>query len=172
MTSPAVVIAAPASGSGKTTIATGLMGVLRAAGHTVAGFKGGPWTSSTPDTMRWPPAGRAATWTRGAVGADRIGPLYRHGSAGADIAVVEGVMGLFDGRIEAGSSSPATGSTAQVAGLLGAPVLLVVDARGQSHSIAALLHGFSTFDTATRIGGGDSNGSDRRARRTGAAPGL
>lgn len=152
MTSPAVVIAAPASGSGKTTIATGLMGALRAAGHTVAGFKVGPdFIDPGYHALATGRAGRNLDPVL--VGADRIGPLYRHGSAGADIAVVEGVMGLFDGRIEAGSSSPATGSTAQVAGLLGAPVLLVVDARGQSHSIAALLHGFSTFDTATRIGG-------------------
>ena len=66
--------------------------------------------------------------------------------------MVEGV-GLFDGRIEAGTATVATGSTAHVAGLIGAPVVLVVDARSQSHSIAALLHGFSTFDTATRVGG-------------------
>jgi len=65
--------------------------------------------------------------------------------------VVEGVMGLFDGRIS--PTGPAAGSTAHVAGLLGAPVILVVDARGQSHSIAALLHGFSTFDAATRVSG-------------------
>jgi len=62
-------------------------------------------------------------------------------------------MGLFDGRIGAAATTLAAGSTAQVAGLLGAPIILVVDARGQSHSIAALLHGFSTFDTATRVAG-------------------
>ena len=72
---------------------------------------------------------------------------------GVSIAVVEGVMGLFDGRIDGRMTGPATGSTAHVAGLLGAPVILVVDAKGQSHSIAALLHGFSTFDDATRIAG-------------------
>ncbi|MDT5017205.1 MAG: cobyrinic acid a,c-diamide synthase, partial [Mycobacterium sp.] len=87
------------------------------------------------------------------VGENLIGPLYRHGSAGADIAVVEGVMGLFDGRITDESAGVAAGSTAHVAALLGAPVILVVDARGQSHSVAALLHGFSTFDPAIRIGG-------------------
>jgi cobyrinic acid a,c-diamide synthase len=87
------------------------------------------------------------------VGAHLIGPLYAHGAVGADIAVVEGVMGLFDGRIGETATAPAAGSTAHVAGLLGAPVILVVDARGQSHSLAALLHGFATFDTATRIAG-------------------
>src|SRR5262249_33702233 len=67
--------------------------------------------------------------------------------------VIEGAMGLFDGRIGGTATTPAAGSTAHVAGLLGAPVILVVDARGQSHSIGALLHGFSTFDTATRVAG-------------------
>ncbi len=110
VTSPAVVIAAPASGSGKTTIATGLMGALRAAGHTVAGFKVGPdFIDPGYHALATGRAGRNLDPVL--VGADRIGPLYRHGSAGADIAVVEGVMGLFDGRIEAGSSSPARAST-------------------------------------------------------------
>ena len=63
-------------------------------------------------------------------------------------------MGLFDGTIDAAATGAvAEGSTAQVAALLGAPVVLVVDARGQSQSLAAVLHGFSTFDPAVRIGG-------------------
>lgn len=144
---PAVVIAAPASGSGKTTVATGLMGALRRAGHRVSAAKVGP------DFID-PGYHELATGRPGRnldpvlVGDDLIGPLYRHGSVGADIAVIEGVMGLFDGRITEQAMSPAPGSTAHVAGLLGAPVVLVVDARGQSQSIAALLHGFSTFDQA------------------------
>lgn len=152
VSTPAVVIAAPASGSGKTTVATGLMGALRKAGHRVAPFKVGP------DFID-PGYHALATGLPGRnldpvlLGESLIGPLYRHGSAGADIAVVEGVMGLFDGRISADAVGPARGSTAQVAGLLGAPVVLVVDARGQSHSIAALLHGFSTFDTSVRLVG-------------------
>ena len=89
------------------------------------------------------------------VGDALIGPLYRHGSDDADIAVVEGVMGLFDGRIAdvASAGAAARGSTAHVAALLGAPVILVVDARGQSHSVAALLHGFATFDHGVRLAG-------------------
>ncbi len=86
------------------------------------------------------------------VGAERIAPLARHGAAGAEVAVVEGVMGLFDGRIADGA-----GSTAQVANLLGAPVVLVVDCRGQSRSLAALLHGFRSFDA----------GDDQRVRLAG-----
>jgi cobyrinic acid a,c-diamide synthase len=147
---PAVVIAAPASGSGKTTVATGLIGALRAAGHAVAPFKVGP--DFIDPGYHGLAAGRPGrNLDPVLVGERLIGPLYAHGAAGADIAVVEGVMGLFDGRI--GTTAPAAGSTALVAGLLGAPVILVVDARGQSHSIAALLHGFSTFDAGTRVSG-------------------
>ncbi|OBI55103.1 cobyrinate a,c-diamide synthase [Mycobacterium sp. E787] len=149
MSVPAVVIAAPASGSGKTTVATGLIGALRRAGHTVAPFKVGP--DFIDPGYHGLAAGRPGrNLDPVLVGERLIGPLYAHGAGGADMAVVEGVMGLFDGRI--GTAAPAAGSTAHVAGLLGAPVILVVDARGQSHSIAALLHGFSTFDPATRVG--------------------
>jgi cobyrinic acid a,c-diamide synthase len=149
---PAVVVAAPASGSGKTTVATGLMGALRQAGHTVAPFKVGPdFIDPGYHTLAAGRPGRNLDPVL--VGERLIGPLYAHGAGGAHIALIEGVMGLFDGRIGLAASTPAAGSTAHVAGLLGAPVILVVDARGQSHSIAALLHGFSTFDTATRIAG-------------------
>ncbi len=149
---PAIVVAAPASGSGKTTVATGLIGALRRAGHTVAPFKVGPdFIDPGYHALAAHRPGRNLDPVL--VGEPLIGPLYAHGAAGADIAVIEGVMGLFDGRIGPAATTPAVGSTAHVAGLLGAPVILVVDARGQSHSIAALLHGFSTFDAATRIAG-------------------
>lgn len=149
---PAVIIAAPASGSGKTTVATGLMGALRRAGRQVAPFKVGPdFIDPGYHALATGRPGRNLDPVL--VGEALIGPLYRHGTAGTDIAVVEGVMGLFDGRIADDGIGPAQGSTAQVAGLLGAPVVLVVDARGQSHSIAALLHGFSTFDTSIRLAG-------------------
>jgi cobyrinic acid a,c-diamide synthase len=151
---PAVVIAAPASGSGKTTVATGLIGALRRAGHPVAPFKVGP--DFIDPGYHGVAAGRPGrNLDPVLVGERLIGPLYTHGARGADIAVVEGVMGLFDGRIgtEANAATPAPGSTAHVAALLGAPVLMVVDARGQSQSIAALLHGFSTFHPATRVAG-------------------
>jgi cobyrinic acid a,c-diamide synthase len=149
---PAVVIAAPASGSGKTTVATGLIASLRQAGHAVAPFKVGPdFIDPGYHTLAAGRPGRNLDPVL--VGERLIGPLYAHGADGSDIAVVEGVMGLFDGRIGHAATTPAAGSTAHVAGLLGAPVILVVDARGQSHSIAALLHGFSTFDSATRVAG-------------------
>jgi cobyrinic acid a,c-diamide synthase len=143
VTPRALVVAAPASGSGKTTVATGLMAALRRRGTAVAPFKVGPdYIDPGYHTLAAGRPGRNLDPVL--VGVDRIAPLARHGAAGAELAVVEGVMGLFDGRLADGA-----GSTAQVAALLGAPVVLVVDARGQSRSLAALLHGFRTFDAGS-----------------------
>ncbi|MBA0045044.1 cobyrinate a,c-diamide synthase [Mycobacteroides sp. LB1] len=149
MNVPAVVIAAPASGSGKTTVATGLMGALRQAGHRVAPFKVGPdYIDPGYHALAAGRPGRNLDSVL--VGSDLIGPLFNHGSRDSDIAVVEGVMGLFDGRI-----GDAKGSTAEIAAVLGAPVVLVVDAKGYSHSLAALLHGFAVHaaETGIRIAG-------------------
>ena len=147
MTARALVVAAPASGSGKTTVATGLMAALRRRGTAVAPFKVGPdYIDPGYHTLAAGRPGRNLDPVL--VGADRIAPLARHGAAVVEVAVVEGVMGLFDGRLADGS-----GSTAEVAGLLGAPVVLVVDARGQSRSVAALLHGFRSFDPAVDLAG-------------------
>ena len=147
MTARALVVAAPASGSGKTTVATGLLAALRRRGTAVAPFKVGPdYIDPGYHTLAAGRPGRNLDPVL--VGVERIAPLARHGAAGAELAVVEGVMGLFDGRLTDGA-----GSTAQVATLLGAPVLLVVDVRGQARSLAALLHGFRGFDPRVRIGG-------------------
>lgn len=150
---PAVVIAAPASGSGKTTVTTGLIGALARSGHRVAPFKVGP--DYIDPGYHGLAAGRPGrNLDPVLVGEELIGPLYRSGSAGCDIAVVEGVMGLFDGRItEDHMPAVAPGSTAQVAALLGAPVILVVDASGHSQSLAAILHGFVSFDPGIDIRG-------------------
>ncbi len=143
-----MVIAAPASGAGKTTVATGLMAALRRRGTTVAGFKVGPdYIDPGYHALATGRPGRNLDPVL--VGAHRIAPLAAHGAAGARLAVVEGVMGLFDGR----TGTPGRGSTAQVAALLEAPVLLVVDVRGQGRSLAALLHGFRSFDPGVRIVG-------------------
>jgi cobyrinic acid a,c-diamide synthase len=78
--------------------------------------------------------------------------MFTHGAlapAPADVAIIEGVMGLFDGASGRGDFA----STAHVARLLGAPIVLVVDAAGVSSSAAALLHGFATYDAKTRLGG-------------------
>jgi len=152
-----VVVAAPSSGSGKTVVATGLMAALRRAGHAVAPFKVGPdYIDPGYHTLAAGRPGRNLDPVL--VGEDLVGPLFAHGCAGTDIAVVEGVMGLFDGRVGSGA-----GSTAHVAEILDAPVLLVVDTRGHSTSLAALLHGFRSWRPSTRLAGVILNqvGSDR-----------
>ena len=155
---PRVVIAAPASGAGKTTVATGLMAALRAKGNTVAPAKVGPdYIDPGYHALATGRPGRNLDPVL--VGEDLIAPLFRHAAHDADIAVIEGVMGLFDGRVGAAGF----GSTAHVATLLGAPVVLVVDARGQARSLAALLSGFRAYDPAVRLAGVILNqvGSDR-----------
>ncbi|GAA3408803.1 hypothetical protein GCM10018952_07200 [Streptosporangium vulgare] len=142
-----LVIAAPASGAGKTTVATGLMAALARRGMAVSPHKVGPdYIDPSYHAMATGRPGRNLDpWL---VGEELVAPLFLHGAAGADIAVVEGVMGLYDG---AGSTEFA--STAHVARLLGAPVVLVVDAAKQSRSVAALVHGFASYDTRIRLGG-------------------
>jgi cobyrinic acid a,c-diamide synthase len=144
---PRLMVAAPASGHGKTTVATGLMAALRGRGLTVSGHKVGPdYIDPGYHALATGRPGRNLDPVL--CGEDLIAPLLRHGAAGADIAVVEGVMGLFDGR---GSTS--FGSTAHVAKLLSAPVLLVVDAAAQGRSVAALVSGFLGYDPGVRIAG-------------------
>ena len=147
VTMPRLVVAAPASGQGKTTVATGLMAALRARGLAVSGHKAGPdYIDPSYHALATGRPGRNLDPVL--CGEDLIAPLFAHGAARADVAVVEGVMGLFDGR---GATS--FGSTAHVARLLGAPVLLVVDAAAQGRSVAALVAGFAGYDPRVRLGG-------------------
>ena len=144
---PRVVIGAPASGHGKTTVATGLLAAFAARGLGVAPFKVGPdYIDPGYHALAAGCPGRNLDPVM--VGAERIGPLFAHGSAGLDLAIVEGVMGLYDGRTGEGD----TGSTAHVAGLLDAPVILVVDAAAQGRSVAALVHGFRSFGSVRLAG--------------------
>ncbi len=152
-----LVVAAPSSGAGKTTVATGLMAALRMRGLTVSPHKVGPdYIDPGYHALATGRPGRNLDPVM--VGEDLVAPLFLHGAAGADIAVVEGVMGLFDGR-----GATEHGSTAHVAHLLEAPVVLVVDASSQSRSVAALVHGFLTYDEDLDIAGVILNrvGSDR-----------
>jgi cobyrinic acid a,c-diamide synthase len=140
-------VAGTSSGVGKTTVATGLMAALSRRGDRVAGAKVGPdfIDPGYHSLATGRPGRNLDPWMCGPA---VIPSLASQAAAGADILIVEGVMGLFDG---VGSSSMA--STAHVATLLAAPVLLVVDASAMSASVAAVVHGFSTFDPSVSVAG-------------------
>ncbi|MER6100815.1 cobyrinate a,c-diamide synthase [Streptomyces sp. NPDC001832] len=162
---PRLVIAAPSSGSGKTTVATGLMAAFAGRGLAVSGHKVGPdYIDPGYHTLATGRPGRNLDAYM--CGPELVAPLFAHGARGCDLAVVEGVMGLYDGAgIQAGREVLGQGgggrrvghgelaSTAQIAMLLRAPVVLVVDASSQSRSVAALVHGFASWDPQVRIGG-------------------
>jgi cobyrinic acid a,c-diamide synthase len=155
---PRLVIAAPSSGSGKTTVATGLMAAFAARGLTVSPHKVGPdYIDPGYHALATGRVGR--NLDAYLCGPELVAPLFLHGSRGCDLAVVEGVMGLYDGAAGEGELA----STAHVAKLLRAPVVLVVDASSQSRSVAALVHGFASWDPEVRVGGVLLNkvGSDR-----------
>ncbi|RNC69226.1 MAG: cobyrinate a,c-diamide synthase [Desulfuromonadales bacterium] len=143
-----IVIAAPHSGSGKTTITLGIMECLKRRGLAVAPFKVGP-DFIDPGYHRLV-CGRPSINLDGWMcGPDFVREAFARHTLNADIAVIEGVMGLFDGI--GGVSDE--GSTAQVARLTGAPVVLVVEAKGLARSAAAIVKGFAEFDAEVRIAG-------------------
>ncbi|MCX4833368.1 cobyrinate a,c-diamide synthase [Streptomyces sp. NBC_01016] len=155
---PRLVVAAPASGTGKTTVATGLMAAFAERGLAVSPHKVGPdYIDPGYHALATGRPGRNLDAYM--CGPELVAPLFAHGSAGCELAVVEGVMGLFDGASGEGELA----STAHVAKLLKAPVVLVVDASSQSRSVAALVHGFASFDPEVRLAGVILNkvGSDR-----------
>ncbi|MCW2826021.1 MAG: cobyrinic acid a,c-diamide synthase [Aeromicrobium sp.] len=157
---PRLVIAAPASGHGKTTIATGLMAALSRAGHDVSCHKVGPdYIDPGYHALATGKPGR--NLDPHLVGEERLAPLLLHGSRGADLAIVEGVMGLYDGQI----GGQGFASTAHVATVTRTPVVLVVDISHASRSIAAMVQGMIAFDPAVRIVGVIVNkaGSPRHA---------
>jgi cobyrinic acid a,c-diamide synthase len=162
---PRLVIAAPASGCGKTTVACGLMAALRARGLAVSGHKIGP-DYIDPGYHALATGRPPRNLDPFLCGEDLIAPLFRHGAAGAQVAVVEGVMGMFDGADPALGLEPDFGSTAHVARLLAAPVVLVIDAARAGRSVAALASGFAGFDPRTPVAGVIVNrvASDRHER--------
>ena len=152
-----IVIAAPATGHGKTSVATGLMAALRARGVAVSGHKIGPdFVDPCFHALATglPPRNLDPFLQ----GEDRVVPLLLHGARTADIAVVEGVMGLFDGAL----GTEGYASTAHVAKLVGAPVVLVVDASTASRSVAASVLGFVRYDPEVRVAGVILNRVDSR----------
>lgn len=143
-----VVIAGTSSGAGKTTVACGLIGALRARGARVQGFKVGPdYIDPSHHALASGRPGRNLDAFLS--GPELIAPLVRHGSEGAEIAVIEGVMGMFDGASGRGELA----STAHVAKLLRAPALLVLDAAAMARSAAAIVHGYRTFDPDVDVAG-------------------
>ncbi len=142
-----VVVAGTHSGVGKTTVATGLMAALRRAGLRVASAKVGPdfIDPGFHQLATGRPPRNLDAWI---CGPDAVAPLAARAGDGADVLVVEGVMGLFDG---AGPGTSA--STAAVATALRAPLVLVVDASAMSGSVAALVHGFHTFEPGVALAG-------------------
>lgn len=143
-----IVIAGTHSGVGKTTVATALMLALRQRGHRVQGFKAGP--DFIDSTFHQAATGRPGHNLDGwMLSREANLALFEHAMKGAEVAVVEGVMGLFDGH---GPTSP-VGSTAELARWLDAPVVLIVDGSAMAGSVAALVRGFEEFDPALRIGG-------------------
>lgn len=156
---PRVVIAGVSSGVGKTTIATGLMAALTRRGTKVACAKVGPdYIDPGYHSLacRRPPR-NLDPWI---CGPDAVRALAGRAAIGADVLVVEGVMGLFDGADDGTPSS-----TADVAVLLDAPVVLVVDASAMSSSAAAVVRGYRDHDPRVRLAGVICNrvGSDRHA---------
>jgi cobyrinic acid a,c-diamide synthase len=145
---PRLVVAGTHSGVGKTTVATGIMAALGAKGVRVAPAKVGPdfIDPGYHAVATGRPGRNLDAWLSGTAA---IAPLAGRAAAGAEVLVVEGVMGLFDGAADQTPSS-----TADVASLIDAPVVLVVDAAAASRSVAAVVHGFATFDgSAGRVAG-------------------
>ena len=152
---PRIVVAGTHSGVGKTTIATGLMAAFRAAETSVAAAKVGPdfIDPGYHALATGRPPRNLDPWI---CGVDAIGPLSARAATGSELMVIEGVMGLFDGAVDGEPSS-----TADIAALLRAPVVLVVDGSAMSASVAALVRGFRDHRTdvdlvgviLTRVGG-------------------
>jgi cobyrinic acid a,c-diamide synthase len=148
-----IVIAGTTSGVGKTTIALGLMGILAGQGLKVQAFKTGPdYIDPSYHTMvTGRPCRNLDTWM---LPHDAVIELFNRANTGKDIAVVEGVMGLYDGR----SSINEEGSTAELAKLLKAPVILILDSRKGARSMAAMAHGYRDFDREVNVAGVILNG--------------
>lgn len=162
MRSPGLVVGAPKSGSGKTTVTLGLLRAFAQRGVAVAPFKCGPDYIDTAFHRR--AAGRESlnldSW---AMSPDMLLTLADQNAANADLCLAEALMGFFDGvAAEPGRS----GSSADVAAALGWPLVLVLDVSGQAQTAAAVAQGFATYDTRVKLAGAILNkvGSERHRR--------
>jgi cobyrinic acid a,c-diamide synthase len=163
---PRLVVAGATSNVGKTTVTAGLIASLRQRGLTVQPFKCGPdyVDPSYHERAAGRPCRNLDTWM---LNDTQLVESFERACKDADIAVVEGVMGLFDGA----DWHAERGSTAQIAKLLNAPVLLVLDISGAARSAAAMALGYRHFDTALTLCGVALNfaGSERHAQGCGEA---
>lgn len=143
-----LVIAGTQSGSGKTTLTLGLMAALQRRGYIVQGFKVGP--DYIDPSYHTAVTGRKArnldTWMMGEAG---VREVFTRGSQGADVSIIEGVMGMYDGKDPLSN----TGSTAEMSNLLQAPVLLVLNVASMARSAAAVVLGFQQLDPTVQIAG-------------------
>jgi cobyrinic acid a,c-diamide synthase len=158
VSAPAIIVAAPQSGSGKTLLTLGLLRALHDQGLKVGSFKVGPDYIDPAFHARASgrPCRNLDSW---AMRLETLAGLVADAGRDADIVVGEGVMGLFDGAPDG------TGSTADIAALLGLPVLLVVETRRMAQSVAPLIEGFLRFRSDVEIDGIVLNavGSERHA---------
>jgi len=168
------LIAAPQSGSGKTTVSLAIMAALTRRGLAVAPFKCGP-DFIDPGYHRLVTGRPSINLDGWMCPAGFVRETWSRHTTDADVAVVEGVMGLFDGI----GSSSSEGSSAQIASIIGAPVVLVVNAQGMAASAAALVKGFADFDPAARLAGvifnnvgSDAHGELLRQSLSAAVPDL
>jgi len=143
---PRIIIAGTNSGVGKTTIVTGLLAVLKQKGLTVQSYKVGP--DYIDPGYHQLASGKVAhnldTWL---IPADKLVPIFAKTALENDVVIIEGVMGLYDGG-RAGISS-----TAAIAKLLKAPVILVIDAKSIGESAAAVALGFKMYDPEVNLAG-------------------
>ncbi|MHB8381001.1 MAG: cobyrinate a,c-diamide synthase [Candidatus Binataceae bacterium] len=148
LTLPRIVVAATGSGVGKTTLTVGLIAALRARGLRVSAFKCGPDYLDPTYHARvlGRPSQNLDSWM---MGRDAIVTTLAHAAQDTDLAVIEGMMGLFDGTTPTSDE----GSTAEIAKWLDAPAILVLDASGIARTVCAVAAGFARFDPAVRMAG-------------------
>ena len=158
MSTRAFIVGGTHSGCGKTLVSLGLMAACVRRGFTVQAFKAGPdfIDPGHHETVTGRPSHNLDGWM---MGRDAVDDVFRRFAADADVAVVEGVMGLFDGY----SGQDDAGSTAELAKWLGLPVVLVLDARSMARSVGALALGFASYDPDLTLAGALCNrvGSQR-----------
>ena len=146
LTARGLLIAAPSSGAGKTTVTLALLRALKRSGRSVASAKSGP-DYIDPKFHEAASGGACVNLDAWAMNGTTLRSLAAERAAGHDLLIVEGAMGLFDGAADG------SGSAADLAGALGLPVVLVVDCARQAQSVAALVHGFQSFRPEIRLAG-------------------